>query len=374
MSCLVLVARKLDRGGAERQLVALAVGLKSKGWNIHVVLFYEGGAFDGELITAGIPVHYLGKKNRWDILGFLVKFCRTVSRLEPTVVYSFLDLPNILTVLFYRLIGQPRLIWSIRAAGMEMQHYDWLARFIPWVEARLNKWAFRVIANSHAGAAWARARGFSAARIVVVENGIDTRRFCPDSAARDRVRCDWQVDDDEILIGLPGRLDTMKDHPNFLRACASLAATRQRLRFVCIGSGPAGYRDELAALAENLGIGARLIWAGPRQDMPAVYSALDLVCSSSSFGEGFSNVVGEAMACGVPCVVTDVGDSARIVGDCGEVVPARDPSQLSLAMEKMLDRLVCEPDLRQRARARIENLFSVDNMVERTKRILCESN
>lgn len=367
---IILLARMLSFGGAERQLVALAKGLNSRGADVHVVLFYKGGAFDDELVAAGIPVHYLGKKSRWDVLGFLARFCRTVSQLEPAVVYSFLDLPNILAALFRRLIGRPRLIWSIRAAGVEMQHYDWLTRFIPWVEARLSSRAFRVIANSQAGAGWALRRGFAADRISVVENGIDTVRFRPDPAARDRVRRDWKVGDDETLVGLPGRLDTMKDHPNFLRACASLAASRPGLCFVCIGSGPAGYRDELAALAEDLGIGARLIWAGPRQDMPAVYAALDLACSASAFGEGFSNVVGEAMACGVPCVVTDVGDSARIVGDCGEVVVPRDPSQLALAMEEMLDRLDREPDLRQRARARIEDHFSVPSMVERTERIL----
>lgn len=369
MSRLVLIARKLDVGGAERQMVLLAKSLKALGRDIHVVAFYEGGAFDGELVAAGIPVHYLGKKNRWDVLGFLARFSRTVSRLEPAVVYSFLDLPNILAALFHRVTGRPRLIWSIRAAGMEKQHYDWLTRFIPWVEARLSARAFRVIANSQAGAAWARGRGFPADRIAVVENGIDTGRFCPDPAARDRVRRDWKVGDSEILVGLVGRLDPVKDHPNFLRACARLAQSRSRLRFVCIGSGPAGYRDELAALAEDLGIGPQLIWGGECQDMASAYNALELICSTSVF-EGFSNVVCEAMACGVPCVVTDVGDSARIVGNCGEVVVPRDPSQLALALGKMLDRLDREPDLRQRVRVKIEKEFSVESMVTRTENIL----
>lgn len=371
---IVLLARMLSFGGAERQLVALAKGLHERGINVQVVLFYEGGGFDAEVIAMGIPVIYLGKKSRWDLIGFLIRFCRTLSGLQPEVVYSFLDLPNILAAIFHQVLGRPRLIWSVRAAGVEMQHYDWLTRFIPWIEAHLSFRAHRIIANSQAGLVWARDRGFVMRHITVVENGIDTGRFRADPAARDHVRREWQVSDDETLIGLPGRLDTMKDHPNFLRACARLASKCQGLRFVCIGSGAAEYQEELAALAKELGIESSLIWAGPRQDMPAVYGALDLACSASAFGEGFSNVVSEAMACGVPCVVTDVGDSARIVGDCGEVVPARDPFQLSLAMEKMLDRLVCEPDLRQRARARIENLFSVDNMVERTKRVLCESN
>jgi hypothetical protein len=113
-------------------LVTLAKGLKRRGHDVHVVLFYPGGAFDGELTGAGVPVHFLGKRGRWDVIGFLVRLALLLRRLRPATIYSFLDLPNILTVLLHLFVRRPRLVWSIRAAGMEMQHYDWLSRSIPF--------------------------------------------------------------------------------------------------------------------------------------------------------------------------------------------------------------------------------------------------
>lgn len=372
MSCIVILARKLDPGGAERQLVALAKGLHARGVGVQVVVFYAGGVFDGELAAAGVPLHCIGKRGRWDAVGFLVRLGAMLRRLRSAVVYAFLDVPNLLSALLRPLIGRPRLVWSIRAAGMEMAHYDWLSRWVARLEARLSRAADVIVANSHAGAAWAAKRGFPSERVRVVENGIDTERFRPDAPGRERVRREWGVRDDERLIGLVARLDVMKDHRNFLRACARLAARRGDVRFVCVGGGAAAYRDELHAYAAQLGIASRLLWAGGRQDMPSVYSALD-VASSSSFGEGFSNAIGEAMACGVPCAVTDVGDSARIVGELGEVAPPRDAEALSAALERMLHRLDREPELGARARARIEAQFSLSRMIERTEAILAGS-
>lgn len=370
MNRVVILARKLDPGGAERQLVALAKGLRDRGRDVQVVLFYAGGVYDEELTASGVPVHFVGKRGRWDAVGFLVRLAATLHRLRPEVIYSFLDLPNILSALFSPVTGRPRLVWSIRAAGMEMRHYDWLSRAIPWLEARLSGLADIVVANSHAGAEWATSRGFPGDRLAVVENGIDTARFHPDAVARAKIRNEWSVAPDQLLIGLVARLDAMKDHRNFLQACVLLAGHRKNVRFVCVGGGPAAYLSGLVAFAEQVGIAGRVIWAGAREDMPGICSALDLACSSSAFGEGFSNAIGEAMACGVPCVVTDVGDSAHIVGDLGEVVPSRDAEALARAMGRMLDRLDHEPDIGRRVRERIEAEFSLERMVVRTERLL----
>lgn len=370
MSGVVILARKLDFGGAERQLVVLAKGLHARGVDVRVVLFYAGGVFDDELAAAGVPVHFVGKRGRRDVAGFLLRLTSILRRLQPAAVYSFLDVPNLLSALLRPLIGQPRLVWSIRAAGMEMAHYDWLSRLAARAEARMSRSADVVVANSRAGLEWAAGRGFPRERMVVVENGIDTERFQPDRQGRERIRCEWRVNDDERLIGLAGRLDVMKDHRNFLQACMRLASRKANLRFVCVGGGSADTLTELRAFAASLGVTERLIWAGARQDMPAVYSALDVAVSASAFGEGFSNVTGEAMACGVPCAVTDVGDSARIVGELGEIAPPRDPVALAAAIERVLDRLQFEPDLPRRARARVVKVFSLHRMVERTEAIL----
>jgi glycosyltransferase involved in cell wall biosynthesis len=159
----------------------------------------------------------------------------------------------------------------------------------------------------------------------------------------------------------------MKDHPTFLAAAHALAAKRGDVRFVCIGDGPPRYRESLKRRAAELGLTDRLIWAGHRSDMPAVYGAFDVLVSSSAFGEGFPNVVAEAMACGTPCVVTDVGDSAEVVGDLGRVVPPGDAPTLAEAVGAVLDGPPADPD---RLHARVEREFSVTALVERTERAL----
>ncbi|RMH36315.1 MAG: glycosyltransferase [Nitrospirae bacterium] len=370
MTSLVVLARRLDQGGAERQLVALAKGLKCGGHNVHVVLFYGGGFFDGELTAAGVPVHFVHKSGRWDILGFLVRLILLLRKLRPAVIYSFLDVPNVLAALIRPIVGHPRLVWSVRAAGMEMRHYDWLSRLIPKLESGLSRSANAIVANSEAGKKWAISRGFPRERMCVIENGIDTDYFRFDAAGRERVRNEWKIGAEETAIGLVARFDIMKDHRNFLRACALLAAERDGLRFVCVGGGDAVYRAELDMLARRLGIADRVVWAGARANMPAALSALDIVSSSSSFGEGFSNAIAEAMACERPCVVTDVGDSARIVSGLGEVVPPRDAAGLAEGMAKMLDRIGTQPDIGYQCRARIISEFSIDRMVSRTEQVL----
>ena len=115
--------------------------------------------------------------------------------------------------------------------------------------------------------------------------------------------------EDEKLIGRIARLAPDKGYPIFLEAAALLSKERKDVRFVIAGAGPESYRRQLQLLSQELGLAERLIWAGARPDMPAVYNALDILCSSSD-SEGFGLTVAEAMACGVPCVATDVGDSA----------------------------------------------------------------
>ena len=141
------------------------------------------------------------------------------------------------------------------------------------------------------------------------------------------------------------------------------------MRFVCIGGGNSRFAHGVRTLATQLGLDPRLVWAGPRNDMAAVYSALDIAVSSSC-GEGFSNVIAEAMACGRPCVVTDVGDSARIVGDCGMVVEPGNPPALAAAVEHLAN-VLGQPGeaarLHAAARARIEDSYSLDALLRKSE-------
>ncbi len=369
---IVILVRRLDQGGAQRQLLAIAVGLRLAGWDVHVVLFYPGGVFEKELVSRGIPLHLPGKRGRWDVIGFVVRLATCLRGLRPTVIYSFMDVPNITASVLKPLLRHTRIVWGLRASNMDFSHYGWLSWLASKLEIRLSRFTDRVVANSNAGRLHAIQSGFQADRIVVVPNGIDVDHFRPERDMRQMKRSEFGIDEDVLLVGLIGRLDPMKDHLTFLSAASAVARQRKNVRFICVGGGSrADYAEMLTERGISIGLADRLIWAGARSDMPAIFNSLDVSVSSSAFGEGFSNTIAEAMACGVPCVVTDVGDSALIVGNAGMVVPPRNPSRMADAILEMID---LPEDVRRQmgiaARARISNEFSLVKLVQLTEQAL----
>jgi glycosyltransferase involved in cell wall biosynthesis len=367
---ILFLTRSLDRGGAERQLVVLARGLADRGHTVAVAVFFGGGAFEAELAEAGVSVINLGKQGRWDILPFLSRLARLVRKQRPVVLHGYLGVPNILATALKPLLPGTRIVWGVRASNMDLSRYDWLSRLVYILERRLALFADCIIANSDAGKRYAVVNGFSEGKMVVIPNGIDTEYFRFDPEGRRLVRVAWGVGEDEILVGLVGRLDPMKDHPVFLEAASHIARERRDVRFVCVGGGPADYAEALKQRAADLGLTNQLIWVGSQDDMPAVYSALD-IAASSSYGEGFSNTIAEAMACCVPCVVTDVGDSALIIGDTGSIVAPGDHSALAAAILRLTDLpLENRRALGDVCRARIVSEFGIGRLVQRTERVL----
>jgi glycosyltransferase involved in cell wall biosynthesis len=348
-------------------MVALATALHRRRRRVRVATFYPEGTLRRELIDAGVPVESLNKRGRWDIASFSLRLVRLVQRSRPDVLHSYLPDANLLAGVLRPVLPRVRLVWGVRASHVELSSYDWASRVSYGAARLLSRQADLIIANSRLGAAYHRMQGYPADRLRVVPNGIDTEIFRPDAAGRDRLRREWQILPATPLVGLVARLDPMKDHRTFMEAATRLAARRPGVRFVCIGSGPSAYERELRERASALGLDRSLLWAGERSDMPAVYSALD-VTTSTSIGEGFPNAVAEAMACGTPCVATDVGDSAWIVGDAGEVVPTRDPAAVADAWERVIARAAGRPSPEQRARIVAE--FSVERLVTDTERLL----
>jgi glycosyltransferase involved in cell wall biosynthesis len=335
MPSIVFVARALDIGGAQRQLVELAVGLHRAGCRVSVVTFYGGGAFEAPLRQAGVPVVCLNKSGRWQVVSFLWRLILALRREQPDIVYSFIDMPNLLVTAIRPFLKNVRLVWGIAASNMECAEHDALTD-IEWrLGIFLSRFADLVISNSEAGRHYHVSSGYPAERTVVVPNGIDVTHFRPDPAARKEIRAQWQIEPGMKLVGLVGRVDPVKDQANFIHAARAVCNERNDVRFVCAGPGSGAYFDEVVALARSLGLDGRLLWAGERTDIWRVYNALDLAVSSS-LTEGLPNVIAEAMATGVPCVVTDVGDSAYVVGDLGWVCPPGDSAALAAAILKAL--------------------------------------
>jgi glycosyltransferase involved in cell wall biosynthesis len=368
---ILLFVRDLAIGGSQRQLAVLAAGLSRRGHDVAIVVLYAGGALE-TLLDSGVRLLPIGKHGRWDVAAPLARLRRLFISEHPDLLYAFLPTQTTLGALLLPPRLKTKLVFGLRAGGVQLNRYDALSALTYRSEAWLARRADLVIANARAVRTDAAARGLPADRIAVVPNGIDTETMRPDAMAGRALRRAWSISDEAFVTGCVARLDPMKDHANFLRAAADFARTNPDARFVCVGDGPAAYRNELRALSNSLGLADRVVWPGEIGDVKAAYNAFDIATLSSAFGEGFPNVVGEAMACGIPVVATDVGDVRPIIGEQGETVPPKAPKLLCAGWDRLRRRLAQDPGLRRSARDAIVANYGLDVMVRRTENVLSQ--
>lgn len=333
-------------------LGALLLAKRPTVQNIHVVSLVPGGAISDRLRAAGIPVSDLGCRNGSPAVRPLLTLARMIRAQAPDVIQSWMYHADLMSTLALLLSGRrrrTRSFWGIRCSDMDVRHYRWTLRLVLWLNARLSHIPDGMIANSYAGWTFHQRLGYRARRFEVIPNGVDVAAFHPNAAARQTVREELGIEQRAPLVAMIARVDPMKDHACFLDALSRLPAVRALL----VGKGT-------EALPEIPG----LVRLGIRSDVAHLLAACDVVVSSSAFGEGFPNAVAEGMACGLPAVVTDVGDAARILGDTGVVVPPRDPAALAAAIRTILDELPAQRTARGlRARERIASLYSLDRAV-----------
>lgn len=368
---ILFLVRGLNVGGAQRQLVAVARGLRRAGHDVSAAVFYGGGVFEADLRGDGIPVHDLARRGRWDTVQSLARLVRLVRRERPDVLHAYMGLANLYAALLRPFAPSVKIVWGIRSALENLRPYGWMSRLGERLERAVSPLADAIVANSEAARRQAVAIGLDGRKIVVIPNGIDCEAFQPDPAGGRRQRREWGIPEGALLVGVVARLDPVKGHATFLRAARRVASVRPEARFVCVGEGEPAYREGLARLASELGLSDRLLWAGERRVSREVYSALDVAVLASDVGESFPNVVGEAMACGTACAVTASGDAPLIVGDTGGVAPPGDPEGLARAILAVLDRTRADAGgTSARARERILREFSVERLVSRTERAL----
>ena len=369
---ICFLIRDLDAGGAQRQLAELVRRLDKTRFEVTVLTFYPGGLLWSDVEQApDVRLVSLDKAGRWDVVRFGIRLLGFLRRLQPDVVHPYLEMANVLGWIGGR-AARAKVVWGVRTSNMHLGRYDWLYRASLRISTVLSRYVDLVIFNSRAGLRHhVDACGFHPGNTAVVLNGIDTERFRPLPEARRCTRQAWGVEDSDFLLGLVGRLDPMKDHDTLLEAAARLAARRPHIRLVCVGDGPEESARRLAESPAARALGDRLRWESARPDVECVLSALDCLVLSSAYGEGIPNVVAEAMAAEVPCVVTDVGDAAALLADPERTVHPADPEALASTCQRLVDR---SADGRRRLaavdRRRIVEHFGTDRLVQRTAELL----
>lgn len=332
---IVFLIRAMTAGGAERQLINLCRGLCTLGHTVCVATYYRGGALEPELRATGAEVRCLDKGGRWDLLPFFRRFVRLLDAFRPDVVYGFMPTENLVALAARAVVRpRPRVVYGIRAADASGRAYGWTVRAVIALQRLTARQADGVISNSRAGLEALGVR-LESEHSAVIANGIDSERFRPDARLRERGRAAASIPSSAQCIGMVARLDPLKGHSCFLEAARLVAKGRPDARFLVVGDGPAELRAALEARAAALGIADRVCWQSGTAEPEVVYNAMDVLVSASE-SESFPNVIAEAMACGVPVVATDVGESAAIVGEFGVRVAVGDSAAMAEGIRVLL--------------------------------------
>jgi glycosyltransferase involved in cell wall biosynthesis len=298
----------------------------------------------------------------------LLATCRLTSiirAVRPHVLQTWMYHADVLGLLIGRLTKIPAIAWNVRRSFVGMSEHAWSSRMVLRTAVRLSPLPDVVVTNSLAGQRTHEALGYRPRQWVQIPNSLDADRFRPDDSARAALRSELGLAPDTRLVGLVARFMPIKGHGNFASAAGILGKRNPDVHFVLVGRGIEPSNESLVRILQSSGAFERMHLLGERPDVERVIAGFDVACSSS-LGEGFSNTVGEALACGVPCVVTNVGDSALLVEADGKVVASGDPQAFAQACQDLLELPAAQRRERGlRARKRIEAKYSIRSVVAR---------
>lgn len=357
---VVHVINSFEFGGAEAMLCNLVLRSDRARFSTSVVSLIDDLTVASPLLDAGVPIAVMGFQPGAADPRALVRLARYLRSERPGVVQTWMDHSNLIGGVVARAATRARVVWGVHHADHGAGVSKRSTRLAVAACARLSRRVpARVVCCSEQSRVEYLRRGFAAGNLEVIPNGFDTDVFRPDPAARFTIRRECNLDLDAPLVGLAARFDPVKDHATFLKAAARLARWLPEARFLLCGARVDDRNPALTALIDEWGLAGRCRLLGPRRDMPRVLAALD-VAASSSLSEAFPLAVGEAMACGVPCVGTNVGDTAAIIGPTGRIVPPRDPDALARSWLELLE---LDPGARRRlglaARERVRSLYDL---------------
>jgi glycosyltransferase involved in cell wall biosynthesis len=357
------VITSLGTGGAEMMLKRLIQAQQNKPDYRHTVITLKNiGEAGRQLQDLGIEVQALEMRSLLEFPRAVWELKRRIRASRPDVVQTWMYHADLLGGLAARWAGNHQVIWGVRctaipqrgisATGMIVSFCSWLSRFVPRV----------IVCCAESARIFHIEKGYDRTKMVVISNGYDLATFHTRPALRQQARAAFGFGEDDIVVGVVGRFDPLKDYRTFVRCAAVLASKVERAKFLMVGRDLDRGNRALCGWIEESGLAHKFVLAGERRDIPGCLAAMDVFCLSS-IAEGFPNVVCEAMAMQVPCVVTDVGDAAEIVGETGIVVAPRDPMALAAALRVMLNNGAAERSrLGELARRRIEERYSIESI------------
>lgn len=363
----------LGAGGAEMMLYKLVKATRADGYRHSVCSLTSGGHVGSLLEAEGVPVTSLGMRQGVPDPLAVGRLVRWLRRGRPDVIQSWMYHADLLAGIAALASGRPPVVWGIHHSDVDPRTTKRLTHWTRLVCARLSGvLPARIVCGADSVLRSHAQLGYRADRMTVIPIGFDLERFASDPGAGARLRRALDIPASAPVVGLLARVHPDKDHPNFLRAASLLSRQRPDAFFVLTGSGVAWSNPVLAGPIDELGLRDRVRLLGVVPDVMEVLSALDVLVLSSRT-EAFPNVLGEAMACGVPCASTDCGDAREIVGETGRIAPPRDPAGLAAAV---LELLALTPEARavlgRAARERVRSRYEIRAVGRRYQQVYAE--
>jgi glycosyltransferase involved in cell wall biosynthesis len=353
----------LEVGGAETSLVRLLSGIDRGRFEHSVVSLTTAGSLGREIQRLGIPLFTAGLARGRLPFGTIPRVVAALRSASPHVLQTWMYHADLAGYAATRFLRIPALVWNVRASDVDMTRYGMLSTLVGHACAVFSEWPDAIVVNSESGRQHHARLGYRPPRWVVIPNGIDAAEFRPSATARADVRRELGLSEATLLVGLVARFDPIKNHRMFVQAAGAVARLHREAHFVMVGNEVTPRNLLLAQWIEEAGIRDRVALLGSRDDVARIDAALD-VATLASHSEGFPNVVAEAMACGVPVVVTDVGAASAIVGDTGIVVPPRDLIQFTNAIDRLLAEGAEARQIRgEAARLRIQSEYNLTSAV-----------
>jgi glycosyltransferase involved in cell wall biosynthesis len=333
---IVHIITTLDYGGAENMLFKLVSSTATNpNYQQMVISLTDKGGFGPLLEKQGIRVHAVGLNKRCANALKTAELISQIKIFKPHILQSWLYHADLVGTFLFKFARGAKLVWNIRCSDMNFKKYTWTTRLIFLILQKFSGIPSAVCANSQAGILAHQKKGYHPKKWIWIPNGFDTQRFKPQPKG-DALRKQLGIPLSSPVIGMVARFDPMKDFDTFFRAASIVRTIYGCVHFVLIGSKVDTDNPYLCRLINSYQLNKVVHMLGRRNDVDNIYPQMDIFSLSSSFGEGFPNVIGEAMASGVPCVATDVGDSKLIIGDTGITVPAKDPNKLAGAWLSLL--------------------------------------
>lgn len=333
---LVHVIIGLHVGGAELMLLKLLQGLDRSRFDSVVIALTEGGEVSARIAELGVPVHHLGLGSVWHLPVVLRRLHGLARDLAPDAVQGWMYHGNIAASLLARWSPhRPDLIWNIRHTLVDPSLEKPLTRAVIRLGGRWSSGASKVIHNARQSVAQHEDQGFAHGNAVVIPNGFDLDRFRPDATAGPALRAELGLPPESLLVGTLGRWHPLKGQAVFFQALGAVPPTPAPVHYLCAGRGLTADNADVAQLVAATGAADRVHLLGQRDEPQRFLAGLDVFCLPSR-GEGFPNALGEAMACGVPCVATAAGEATLMLEGLQDTVPVDSPSDLAAALARML--------------------------------------